>query len=296
MNFRTVIISNRAKLDLKMGHLVVRTESEIKKIFLDELSVLIIENPMVSLTGCLIAALNEKKVKVIFCDEKRSPCCELVSLYGSHDTSDKIRKQIRWSDETKAFVWTEIVTEKIRKQSEHLKELELFSEAALLDSYIEQIEFGDASNREGHAAKVYFNALFGMSFTRSTECVTNAALNYGYGIILSAFNREIVSQGYITQLGLFHDNMFNHFNLSCDLMEPFRVLIDREVRRSGFTKFESEEKHKLVDILNSTVFINNTMQYVSNAVRIYCRSVFDAMEENDVSLIRFYSAGGKGEL
>lgn len=51
MNFRTVIISNRAKLDLKLGHLVVRTENETKKIFLDELSVLIIENPMVSLTG-----------------------------------------------------------------------------------------------------------------------------------------------------------------------------------------------------------------------------------------------------
>ena len=85
MSFRTVVVSNRAKLDLKTGHLVVRTESEIKKIFLDELSVLIIENHMVSITGCLIAALNEKKIKVIFCNEKRSPCCELVSLYGSHD-------------------------------------------------------------------------------------------------------------------------------------------------------------------------------------------------------------------
>lgn len=296
MSFRTVVVSNRAKLDLKTGHLVVRTENETKKIFLDELSVLIIENPMVSITGCLIAALTEKKIKVIFCDEKRSPCCELVSLYGSHDTSDKIRKQIKWSNDIRAFVWTEIVTEKIRKQSEYLKELEHFSEAHLLGSYIEQMEFGDASNREGHAAKVYFNALFGMSFTRSMECVTNAALNYGYGIILSAFNREIVSQGYITQLGLFHDNMFNHFNLSCDLMEPFRVLVDREVCQSGFTKFESEEKHRLVDILNHTVVINNTQQYVSNAIRLYCRSVFDAIEQNDVSLIRFYSVGGKGEL
>lgn len=296
MSFRTVVISNRAKLDLKTGYLVVRTEGDMKKIFLDELSVLIIENSMVSLTGCLIAALNEKKIKVIFCDEKRSPCCELVSLYGSHNTSDKIRKQIKWNDDIKAFVWTEIVTEKIRKQSQHLKDIGRFDEAAMLVNYIEQMEFGDASNREGHAAKVYFNALFGMSFTRSMECVTNAALNYGYGIILSAFNREIVSQGYLTQLGLFHDNMFNHFNLACDLMEPFRVLVDRVVYTNGFTKFESEEKYRLVDILNTTVTVNDTEQFVSNAVRLYCHSVFDAIEENDVSLIRFYSFGGKGEL
>ena len=224
-----MIVSQRAKLDLKTGYVVIRTESETKKIFIDELSVLIIENPMVSLTGCLVAALNDNKVKVIFCDEKRSPCCELVSLYGSHDSSDKIRKQIKWDNNSKSFAWTEIVSEKIRKQSEHLREREHIKEAELLDSYIEQMEFADASNREGHAAKVYFNALFGMGFTRSTECVTNAALNYGYSVILSAFNREIVSQGYMTQIGLFHDNMFNHFNLSCDLMEPFRVLVDRLV-------------------------------------------------------------------
>lgn len=296
MSFRTVIVSQRAKLDLKTGYVVIRTESETKKIFIDELSVLIIENPMVSLTGCLVAALNENKVKVIFCDEKRSPCCELVSLYGSHDSSDKIRKQIRWDVNSKSFAWTEIVSEKIRKQSEHLRELEHIKEAGLLDSYIEQMEFADASNREGHAAKVYFNALFGMGFTRSTECVTNAALNYGYSIILSAFNREIVSQGYITQIGLFHDNMFNHFNLSCDLMEPFRVLVDRVVCKCGFGVFESSEKHQLADILNSKVIINNTEQYLNNAIKIYCRSVFDAIEENDVSVIRFYSLGGQGEL
>lgn len=296
MSFRTVIVSQRAKLDLKTGYVVIRTESETKKIFIDELSVLIIENPMVSLTGCLVAALNDNKVKVIFCDEKRSPCCELVSLYGSHDSSDKIRKQIKWDNNSKSFAWTEIVSEKIRKQSEHLREREHIKEAELLDSYIEQMEFADASNREGHAAKVYFNALFGMGFTRSTECVTNAALNYGYSVILSAFNREIVSQGYMAQIGLFHDNMFNHFNLSCDLMEPFRVLVDRLVYKNSFTDFRSSEKHLLADILNKKVIINNTEQYLNNAIRIYCKSVFEAIEENDVSVIRFYSLGGRGEL
>lgn len=246
MSWRTIIVTKRAKLDLKTGYLVIRTEDEVKRIYLDEMSVLIIENPAVSITGCLIAALNEKKIKVIFCDEKRSPTCELVSYYGSHDTADRIRKQIKWNDDVKVCIWTEIVSEKIRQQSNFLKEADKLAEAQLLDSYLLQMEIGDTSNREGHAAKVYFNALFGMNFTRSKECVSNAALNYGYGILLSAFNREIVSHGYITQIGLFHNNMFNHFNLSCDLMEPFRVLVDRIVYNSSFTEFTSKEKHCLV--------------------------------------------------
>lgn len=296
MSWRTVIITKRAKLDLKTGYLVIRTEEGIKKIYLDELSVLIIEDPAVSITGCLIAALNEKKIKVIFCDEKRSPACELVSYYGSHDTSDRIRKQIKWNDDVKTYIWTEIVSEKIRHQAAFLKEIGKYTESELLDSYLLQMEIGDTTNREGHAAKVYFNALFGMDFTRSMDCVTNAALNYGYGILLSAFNREIVSHGYLTQIGLFHNNMFNHFNFSCDLMEPFRILVDRIVYSGKFTQFTSNEKYALVNVLNITIKINDTQQYVSNAIKIYCQSIFDAIEDNDISKIKFYTFGGKGEL
>lgn len=117
MSWRTVVISKSAKLDMKTGYLVVRSEEDTRRINLDEISVLIIENTAVSITGCLIAALTDKKVKVIFCDEKRDPKCELVSLYGSHDTSAKLRKQIKWDNDVKAYIWSEIIAEKIRKNS-----------------------------------------------------------------------------------------------------------------------------------------------------------------------------------
>lgn len=287
MSWRTVVISTRCKLDYKMGFMVVRGDTT-KKVFLDELAVLLIENPAVSLTGCLVEALCEKKIKVIFCDAKRSPSCELVPYYNGYDTSRKIRLQISWSDDIKGEIWRDIVAEKIRKQAEHLRDLEKKDEEALLRSYLWQIEPFDATNREGHSAKVYFNALFGMDFTRSEENITNAALNYGYSILLSAFNREVTSNGYLTQLGIFHNNMFNHFNLSCDLMEPFRVLVDRAVKENNFSGFSSEERYKLVDILNDQVVINKTKQTVLNAIKIYCRSVFDALNEGDTSLIQFY--------
>ena len=288
MSWRTVVITSRCKLDYKMGFMVVRAE-ETKKIFLDEIAILLIENPAVSLTGCLLEALTEKKIRVIFCDAKRTPSAELVPYYNAYDGSRKIRAQIQWTDDLKGAVWADIVAEKIRKQADFLEELKKSEEASLLRSYLFQIEPHDVTNREGHAAKVYFNALFGMNFTRSEENLTNAALNYGYSIILSAFNREIVAHGYLTQLGIFHDNMFNHFNLSCDFMEPFRILIDRKVKGMALSEFSSDEKHLLVNVLNETVNINQTKQTVLNAIKLYCRSIFDALNEGDLSLIQFYS-------
>ena len=222
------------------------------------------------------------------CDEKRTPSCELIPYYGSHDTSLKIRKQMQWSSTIKQTIWTEIVSEKIRKQ---MQTLEYFDkeEARLIRNYLEEITLGDSTNREGHSAKVYFNALFGRDFSRNSESVINSALNYGYAILLSAFNREIVANGYLTQIGLFHDNMFNSFNLASDFMEPFRCIVDRKVYQMKPVLFEHTEKMMLVDLLNSEVRINNRNEIVNNAIKIYCKSIFDALEEKDVSLIRFYN-------
>ena len=287
MSWRTVVISQSAKLDYQMGFMVVR-QMEITRIHLNEIALLLIESTAVSITCALLAELTKKKVKIIFCDEKRNPSAEVLPYYGSHDTSAKIRIQIEWEKDIKSLVWTEIVSEKIRNQMQFLKRLGKLEEAALLNSYIEKIEIGDVTNREGHAAKVYFNAVFGKDFSRTQEIPVNAALNYGYGIILSMINREIVSNGYITQIGLFHDNMFNAFNLGSDLMEPFRILIDRAVYAMQPDQFEHAEKMRLLSVLQEEVMIDGKNNYVTNAIKLYCKSVFDAINEKDVSLIKFY--------
>ena len=286
MSWRTVVITNSAKLDYKMGYMVVRQDS-ITKIHISEIALLLIESTAVSLTASLLCELTKKKIKVVFCDEKRNPSSELVSYYGSHDTGAKIRKQMGWTAEIKSMVWTEIVAEKIRNQKLFLEELQK-EESLILDGYLQELQLGDATNREGHAAKVYFNALFGMNFSRTADIPINAALNYGYGIILSAFNREIVANGYITQIGLFHDNMFNQFNLGSDLMEPFRTLVDRHVYFMMPDKFEHEEKMEILKMMEWEVIIDGKKNHVANAIKIYCRSIFDTINENDIALIRFY--------
>lgn len=286
MSWRTVVITQRAKLDLQMGYLVIRMD-KITKIHLSEINTVLIDSPAVSLTTGLLAELSRKKIKVIFCDEKRLPSSQLIPFYGSHDTSLKYKKQIQWTDEMKKFIWSEIVAEKIKQQAEFLDEKRR-EESKLLWKYKSEVLPWDETNREGHAVKVYFNALFGMEFLRTQENTINAALNYGYSIILSMFAKEIVSQGYFTQLGIFHDNMFNELNLACDLMEPFRILVDRQVYKMNLQEFGKEEKIELVDILNHSVYIDGNQEYVSKAIRIYSKSIFDALNENDVSQIRFY--------
>lgn len=289
MTWRTVVITGNAKLDYKMDYLVVRKTDDLYRIHLSEISLLIIESTSVSLTTFLLCELVKRKVKIIFCDEKHNPHSELVSYYGSHDTSGKVKNQIAWNDNIKKSVWTEIVTEKIRQQMIWLHYCGKTEQANLLKQYIAEMTYYDKTNREGHAAKVYFNALFGMEFTRAKECAVNSALNYGYEIILSLFAREIVACGYITQLGLFHDNMYNNFNLASDLMEPFRIMVDKCVMKLDPVKFEHDEKMKILSILSEEVIIDGKRNTVTNAIKIYTRSVFDALNDTDASKIKFYS-------
>ena len=288
MGFRTIVITKRAKLNLTMGFLEIRGDDTMR-IFLDDIDILLIESQAVSMTAALMTELMKKKIKVIFCDEKRNPRAELIPYYGSGDSSRKVKKQVAWPDVVKEMVWTRIVREKIRNQALFLNELGKRREESLLLGYLDELTDGDRTNREGLAAKVYFNGLFGMGFHRDEDSAINAALDYGYSLILSTFNKEISYNGYITQLGLFHDNIYNPFNLSSDLMEPFRVLADRMVYENMFTKFESDEKHKMLRLLEKEIKIGGNHQVFTNGVRIYVRSVLDALCDGDPQEILFYT-------
>ena len=82
--------------------------------------------------------------------------------------------------------------------------------------------------------------------------------------------------------------MFNQFNLGSDLMEPFRPIVDSIVRENMPCKFEHEEKVMMLKTLETEVKISDRTELVSNAIKIYCKSIFDALNDNDTSLIKFY--------
>ncbi|EUJ41134.1 type II CRISPR-associated endonuclease Cas1 [Brochothrix campestris] len=284
MSWRTVVITKHVKLSYKNGYLVIRGEQQ-QMIHLSEIHTLLIDSTRTVITAYLISELMKKKVKVIFCDEKRQPESELVPYYGAHNTSKKIKEQVAWPQAVQRVIWTAVIKAKIEQQQLLLAQLAL-PEADKLQQYVQDLQLYDETNREGHAAKVYFNALFGKKFTRDEPGSINAALNYGYTILLSSFNKEIVSQGYLTQIGLKHTNQFNFFNLSSDLMEPFRPLVDAFVYHNQAQVFDQSYKMGLVNLLNDKVIIQQQSHFVSLAIQIYLKSVFKAIETADANQIK----------
>ncbi len=286
MGWRTVVVNKNCKLSYKNDYLVIRSEN-LQMIHLSEINIIMIENGMVSITSYLINELINNKIKLIFCDESHNPAGEIVPYYSSFNTSKKVQNQIKWKDEAKDIVWQQIVKHKIHNQAMLLKKLDINGYEKLLE-YEESVEVGDTTNREGHAAKVYFNLLFGKKFIRGMNDSINSGLDYGYSILLSTINKEVASKGYITQIGINHKSEFNQFNLTCDLMEPFRPLIDEIVYNSTNSDFDKKQKYKLINFLNNVIEINNKEQFVSNAIPIYIQSVFDALENNKESKVLNY--------
>lgn len=274
MSFRTVVISNKANLNYKNRFLVVKQENDEKYIHLSEIDTIIVDSISVSISSYLLKEISDNKINIIFCDEKHNPFGELKSLYLSHNSSKKIENQTKWTNKYKDELWSLIIKNKILNQALLLNSLSIDSYEIIME-YIEEIKIGDKTNREGHAAKVYFNSLFGKNFVRHNSDNINFALNYGYAILLSNFNKEIISLGYLTQLGLHHKNEYNEFNLSCDLMEPFRILIDSYVYDNLDKEFNKEYKISLINIMNDKYKYNGRYYTVKDIIKLYVKNTLE---------------------
>ena len=286
MSFRTVVISKQSKLSYKNRFLVVKQESDEKYIHLSEIDTIIVDSISVSISTYLLKELSDNKINIIFCDEKHNPFGELKSYYLSHNVSKKILLQTKWSQREKNDLWQEIIKNKITNQALQIRKIKSQNYNLLL-SYVSEVVSGDKTNREGHSAKVYFNTLFTKKFVRNENDSINAALNYGYAILLSSFNKEIVSNGYLTELGIHHKNEFNPFNLSCDLMEPFRIIIDNFVYHNKERELNTDYKMDIVNILNSKFKYNGKQYTLKDIIKLYTKNVFLYLEQ-EKEYIGFY--------
>jgi CRISPR-associated protein Cas1 len=278
--FRTVLIKRGSKLQYIKGYLVVYDGEEERKVYLKDVTCLIIESTSSLITIPLLIQLVKNNISVIFCDEKHNPTGTVLGLSNHFQNSGNIYKQINWNPNITKLLWKEIVKLKINMQ---LQVLNMFEKTniELLESYTLEVEDNDITNREGLAAKVYFFSLFGQEFNRKEQSVINDLLNYGYSIILSCFNREIVQAGYLTQLGIFHRGKSNPFNLSCDFMEPFRPIIDVLAFISVNHKEPIKEMRK---ILTKKVIINNERRYIDDAIRIFVSIMLRILNGEDVNI------------
>ena len=280
MSFRTVVITRQSKISYKNRFLVVKQDNDEKYIHLSEIDTIIIDSISVSISAYLLKEIADAKINMIFCDEKHNPFGELSPYYSRHNSSKKIKEQIKWTNKYKDDLWMKIVKNKILNQSLMLNKIKN-DKYDLLNSYIDEVVSGDKTNREGHAAKVYFNALFGKDFVRNNNDNINAALNYGYAILLSTINKEVIASGYLTQLGIHHKNEFNEFNLSCDLMEPFRVIVDNFVYFNQERELNTNYKLDIVNILNNSYKYQNKSYTLKDIIGLFVKNTLNNINNTD---------------
>ncbi len=263
--FRTILIKNASKLQSIQGYLIAYDGDHEQKVFLDDISTLIIEATGSIITIPLMIDLIKRHISVVFCDQKHNPVGTVLGLDGHYSHSGNLFKQLDWSDETAEELWGLIIKQKILMQS---KVMSLFdcAKTDMLLQYHHQTTNGDKTNREGLSAKVYFNELYGKSFHRDDLSTLNGMLNYGYAIILSCVNREIVSSGYLTQLGIFHKGKTNPFNLSSDFMEPFRPIVDLTVKLAVTLK---DPKRMIRKVLTRQILVDGDKRFIDDAIRLY---------------------------
>ena len=278
MGWRTVVVNTHSKLSYKNNHLIFKDASRTELIHLSEVDILLLETTDIVLSTMLIKRLVDENILVIFCDDKRLPTAMLMPYYARHDSSLQLSNQITWSEDVKAEVWTTIIAQKILNQAMYLGDCGFFEKSQSVIDLYNRLELFDPSNREGHAARICFNTLFGNDFSREQDNDINAALDYGYTLILSIFAREVVVCGCMTQFGLKHANQFNQFNLASDIMEPFRPIIDRivyENRNDDFVKI----KRELFTIFSDTFLYNGKEMYLSNIISDYTKKVIKTLNQ-----------------
>ena len=286
MGWRTVIVNTHSKLSYKNNHLIFKDASRTELIHLSEVDILLLETTDIVLSTMLIKRLVDENILVIFCDDKRLPTAYLMPYYGRHDSSLQLSRQIAWNEDVKAEIWTTIIAQKILNQAFYLGSCGFLKKSQSVIDLYHGLDLFDPSNREGHAARIYFNTLFGNDFSREQDSDINAALDYGYTLILSMFAREIVLSGCMTQFGLKHANQFNQFNLASDIMEPFRPIIDRivyENRNSSFIKI----KRELFTIFSDTFHYNDKDMYLSNIISDYTKKVIQALNQPEKGVPEF---------
>ena len=251
---RALFFSTPFCLSLKDNQMVIHTKEapeQKRTIPIEDIGYVILDHQQTSITLPLLNALSDNNVAVVLCGENRMPNAMLTNLDANTTQGESFRAQIEASEPLKKGLWKQVVEAKIRNQAALLTKLG--KDGDKLKPYYMNVKSGDTDNREGIAAKIYWNELFGSDFTRSREGkAPNNLLNYGYTILRAAVARSLMGSGLFAQFGIFHRNRYNAFPLADDIMEGYRPYVDEIVyglHEQGITELTKEVKGDLLHLL-----------------------------------------------
>lgn len=282
---QTLFFTTPVCLSLKNCQLVISWKDSDEKVTrpIEDLGCVVLENQMISVTMPLLNELVKNNVAIILCDHRLMPTSMLMSLDANTTQAESLKYQLAVTEPQKKQVWKQIIEAKIKNQWALLQKLGI-DNSALKPLYM-NVKSGDADNREGIAAKLYWIRLFGTEFKRGREgSPPNAMLNYGYAILRAATARALLGSGLLPNLGVFHKSRYNSFPLADDVMEPYRPYVDDVVYNlyiSGCEELNKDTKAAILKILSCDVLIGKVM-----------RPLQIALTMTTASLVRYY----KGDI
>jgi len=287
---RTIDVSQASYLHLKNLQLLIDQEGKtVGRIPVEDLGILILEHPAITITQGVILACQKNNVAVVFCDERHLPYSTLLPLSEGNQLHSKVlRQQIKISQPSKKRLWKIIVQEKIRQQALTLKNSGKPHQELL--SISSKVKSGDSGNLEAEAARKYWPLLMGKGFVRDFEAEgANALLNYGYSIVRAMIARALVGTGLHPALGLFHHNQYNGLALADDLMEPFRPWVDRIVCKllmeDSDAQINKESKQKLLGLPGKQVLWGKKEMPLLVVSHLLATRLKQAYEDSSLSLI-----------
>lgn len=273
MAFRVILIENEVEIRVKLNNLIVTRQGNDIWIPLDDISMIVLDNLTTNLSTRLLWQLSEQGIGLMICDQSHLPT-GYYSSYDNHSRASKIiGYQIKKDREYYGRLWKQIVEAKIQNQANAYQIMKNDLEGAKrIIEFAKGIVNDDRSNREAHAAKIYFNLLMGTTFSRGNEDILlNSGLDYGYAVIRGYIARACVGYGLNTQIGIHHKSEYNRFNLVDDLLEPLRPLVDivaYSIMKDD-SYFMPEHRRKLVNILNMKMMYRDKKMYVCNVIENY---------------------------
>ncbi len=187
-----------------------------------------------------------------------------------------------------------IILNKIINQRDFLKKLrkkELKEGIAKLNETIEKLEKSEYDNYgimglEGTSAKIYFNRMF-EPFNwqgrqpRVKRDEINLLLDIGYTVLFNYIEAVLNIYGFDLYKGNLHREFYKRKSLVCDIIEPFRPIVDYKIRKMinlqqmkdyKFTKYK--EQYQL-DWKDSSHFIGEILSEIMS----YKSDIFDFIQQ-----------------
>lgn len=261
---------------------ILKNSEQIGKVPLEDLGVLVLDNPMISYTLQLLQQCAEQNVAVVFCDNKHMPVSLMQPVSGHSLHSRVITAQASVSEPTKKRIWQEIIKAKLEAQACTLDRCGV--QSGIIRGIAKSVKSGDSDNRESQAALLYWKLLFGKNFKRDPDVEgINSLLNYGYAVVRATVARSIIATGLHPALGIHHHNQYDAFCLANDLMEPFRPSIDLivwQMQRAGDNPtFSKETKRSILEIFESKWVLNDKSTPFIVAIQLFAAGVKKALLE-----------------